>query len=96
MKLTMKGLMKIIGDIVVNSPECPLSETLDGWNRTRDFDQDDFKDTVVLTLEEAKLVTKALAFASCPSFANSDTYFAFFEEMKKRVEQAESLHNQRS
>ena len=45
---------------------------------------------IVLTLEEAKLVKKALAIASCPSFAYSDTYFAFFKEMEKRIKQVES------
>lgn len=54
MKLTEKGLLKIIGDIVVSSPECPLSETLENWNRVKDFDQDDFEDTICLTIDQAK------------------------------------------
>jgi hypothetical protein len=53
-----------------------------------EFEPGDFKGMVCLTVEEAKLIKEALAIASCPSFANSDTYFALLEEIKKRIEQA--------
>ena len=60
MKLTRKGLLKIVGDIVVDSHEYLLSKTLDNWNRTRDFDQDDFEGVICLTVEEAKEIAEKL------------------------------------
>lgn len=48
---------------------------------------------VALTVEEAKLVKKTLAIASYPCFDDCDTYFAFFKEMGKRIEEAEKKND---
>jgi hypothetical protein len=87
MKLSKKGQIKI-GESL-----CIFGRSLAGSRATAlaqlAFEPDDFDGVVVLTVEEAKLVTKALAFASCTSFANSEIYFAFFKEMEKRIKQME-------
>ena len=91
MKLTRKGLLKIVGDIVVNSPEHPLSETLENWNRARDFDQDDFEGVVILTVEESKRISMFFGAVDCCS---SDIKLTEGEKnlwqiLNNRIEQAE-------
>lgn len=101
MKLTTKGLLKIVGDIVVNSPEYPLSETLDNWNRARCFDQDDFEGVVILTVEEAKVIFEVIEEArdflwqryQVPLTEDSQKKV---DDFRKRIDQAESLRTQRN
>lgn len=91
MKLTRKGLLKIVGDIVVDSPEYLLSKTLDNWNRTRDFDQDDFEGVVCLTVEEACEILDYLGYLHLSG--GRDSFLKDLEKCNRnlyeRIEQAE-------
>lgn len=91
MKLSDKGYEKLNKHAYIQSDDPFMHAELDKDSVCEvELEPDDFVGTVMLTIEEAKLVKKALAIASCPSFAYSDTYFAFFKEMEKRIKQVES------
>lgn len=84
MKLNKKGWSKAEKYLC---PEC-WKDT--NWERPNEpeFEQDDFQDTVTLTLEEAKKISDALEWVD--GYMYSYAYKNVIEDFNKRIEQAQS------
>lgn len=84
MKLNKKGWSKAEKYLC---PEC-WKDT--NWERPNEpeFEQDDFQDTVTLTLEEAKKISDALEWVD--GYMYSYAYKKVIEDFNKRIEQAQS------
>ena len=94
MKLNEKGLLKILN-------ACYVDEDYDEYvlrslNRKENlfeiqdtaFEQDDFQDVIILTLEEAKKISDALEWVD--GYMYSYAYKKDIEDFNKRIEQAQS------
>ena len=89
MKFSEKGLKSFDKQMT----ETVLSNNFEKWDRFSairqvTFEPDDFKDCVVLTTEEAKIINKLVYMASC-AFILTNEQLDAEEMLEKRIKQAE-------